>query len=439
MENINSLINERSNRTKWFANDRFGMFIHWGLYSIPARGEWVRSNEEISNEEYEQYFEEFNPVNYDPKVWAKAAKNAGMKYGVLTAKHHEGFCLWDTKTTDYKAMNTKAKKDLVKEYVDAFRNEGLKVGLYFSTIDWHHKDFPAYGDRQHPMRNNEDFKDVKHDFNNYLEFMHNQVEELMSNYGKIDMLFFDFSYDDLVGEAWKATELVRMIRRLQPDIIMNSRLEGSGECYGTIMTDTPTEFAGDYATPEQIIPAEGLVSTSGESIPWEACFTMNNNWGYNSRDRRFKTSTQLIRKLVECVSKNGNMLLNIGPNAKGEIPKESLRVLEEIGEWIRENGESIYGCGFANLAKPEWGRYTRKGNKLYAHLFEESIGCINLPGLNKKIKKARILSDGSEMLIINPFTAKEFPKDAFINFGLPEWEGFPLNDEKDTVIELDMD
>lgn len=197
---------------QWFTHDRFGMFIHWGLYAIPARGEWVRSTEEIPEEDYIPFFNEFNPKDFDPKKWARLAKQAGMKYAVLTAKHHDGFCLFDSALTDWKVTNTPYGKDIVREYLDAFRAEGIKVGLYYSLLDWHHPDYPAYGDRQHPMRNNITYKDKPYNFDNYLDYMHGQVRELCTNYGKLDMMWFDFSYDDLTGEAWRASELVRMVR-----------------------------------------------------------------------------------------------------------------------------------------------------------------------------------------------------------------------------------
>lgn len=420
-----SIIEERARRTKWFCDARFGMFIHWGLYSIPARGEWVRSNEKMTVEEYQQFFNEFNPVNFDPKSWARAAKDAGMKYAVLTAKHHDGFCLFDSKLTDYKATNTPAGRDLVKEYIEAFRSEGLRVGLYYSLLDWHHPDYPAFGDRAHPMRDNEAYKDVKQDFSRYVEYLHGQVKELLTNYGKIDILWFDFSYDDMTGEKWQATKLVNMIRSLQPDIIIDNRLGGN------IKSANPEVYAGDFASPEQIIPPRGITNENGEPIPWEACITLNDHWGYCSSDHNYKSAKLIIRTLVECVSKNGNLLLNVGPNAKGEIPSESLELLSEVGKWMRQNGDSIYGCGMSSLAKPEWGRYTQKGNILYAHLFERGIGPINLNGLAGKIASARLLSDGSEIKIDKPWNAGDFPDDAFFNFA-----GSELPDVNDTVVEL---
>ena len=433
-----NLVEDRTKRTQWFLKDRFGMFIHWGLYSIPARGEWIRSNDKMSKEDYQVYFDEFNPINYNPQAWARAAKEAGMKYVVMTAKHHDGFCLFDSKLTEYKSTNTKAKRDLIKEYVEAFRAEGLKIGLYYSTIDWYHDDFPHYGDRHHPMRENIAYKNVEHDFENYLEYMHGQVRELCTNYGKIDILWFDFSYDDMYGEKWKATELLNMVKSLQPNVIIDNRLEASGEKAGSIRTNNPSYFAGDFASPEQIIPPEGLVNEEGNSIPWEACITMNNHWGYCSKDKSFKSAKMIIRKLVECVSKNGNLLLNIGPNAKGEIPTESLNILKEIGLWMKDNGDSIYNCCKSELSKPEWGYYTKNGNKLYAHIFEPSIGPLGLSDLINKVKKARLLSDGSEIKIINPWNTFDFDNHIFINFGSPGQLTYPLPNDIDTVVEFEL-
>lgn len=184
----NPLIAARRERMRWFTSARFGMFIHWGLYAIPARGEWVRSVERISSQAYQKYFDGFNPTNYHPGAWAKIAREAGMKYAVLTAKHHDGFCLFDSKLTDYKSTNTPARRDLVREYLEAFRAAGLKVGLYYSLLDWHHPDYPAYGDPHHPMRDDEAYRDAHRDFSRYLDYFHGQVGELLSNYGRIDII-----------------------------------------------------------------------------------------------------------------------------------------------------------------------------------------------------------------------------------------------------------
>jgi len=411
----------------WFAEARFGMFIHWGLYAIPARGEWVRSHERLSKERYRPYFEEFNPTSYDPKAWAKLGKAAGQKYAVLTAKHHDGFCLFDSALTDYKSTNTPIGKDLVREFVDAFRAEGLKVGLYYSLLDWHHDDYPHYGDLVHPMRDEESFRGKTHDFDRYLDYMHGQVRELLTGYGKIDVMWFDFSYERLRGEAWRATELVRTVRALQPDIVIDNRLGGN------IKAETPEEYAGDFASPEQALPPHGVLNEAGKPIPWEACITLNNHWGYNANDKDYKSAKDMVRALVECVSKGGNLLLNVGPDARGVIPEESEDILREIGRWMDKNGASIYGCGRAGLPRPDWGRYTRKGNTLYAHILDKGVGAIHLVGLKGKIGRARRLADGSEVALGHLF-AHHYPEDELI------WiQTARLPDEIDTVIELELE
>ncbi len=421
---------KRAKRTEWFLDARYGMFIHWGLYAIPARGEWVRAFERISNEDYQTYFEQFNPTRYDPKKWAKVAKAAGHRYVVLTTKHHDGFCLYDSDLTEYKATNTKAGRDLIREYVDAFRAEGIAVGFYYSIIDWYHDHYPSYGDRYHPMRDNEEYKDKEYDFNQYLEYMHGQVEELVTRYGKIDIMWFDFSYNEMTGEKWQATKLIEMIRKHQPDILIDNRLGGN------IMAAEPEIYAGDFFSPEQIIPPGGIVDELGRQVPWEACLTLNNHWGYHSSDTGYKSPRQVVRAMVECVSKNGNMLLNVGPDAEGEIPKQSIEILDEVGEWMRRNGRSIYGCKAAPLPKPEWGRYTQNGNLLYAHIFDRGIGPIYFQGLKGKIKRARLLADGSELHVSTPWMAEQYSDiegGAFISIA-----GGDLPDLLDTVIELEL-
>ena len=281
---------DRTARTEWFRKDRFGMFIHWGLYSIPARGEWVRSTERISVEDYEPFFKEFNPVDYDPKEWARIAKNAGMKYAVLTTKHHDGFCLFDSKLTDYKSTNTPCGRDLVREYVDAFREAGLKIGFYYSLLDWHHPDYPHYGDRNHPMRENPAYSNENRDFSRYVEYLHGQVRELLTNYGKIDIIWFDFSYEEMRGEKWHAAELVRMARELQPGIIIDNRLEGSGEQSGTILTAHPS-------ISKSRIPMKSL-PINGKSRKW----SMNSSWKVQPQRPIHSSSRQRPRMIRSCTT-----------------------------------------------------------------------------------------------------------------------------------------
>lgn len=430
---------EIKERTRWFMDARFGMFIHWGIYAVPACGEWIMSEKEMTAEEYRACFEQFDPYDYDPKKWVSLAKEAGMQYIVLTAKHHDGFCLFDSKLTEYKSTNTKAGRDLVREFLDACREAGLKAGLYYSLIDWNHPDFPKYGDRQHPMRNNAAYKDEKIDFERYLDYMHGQVKELVSGYGKLDLLWFDFSYDDMAGEKWRATELIEMVRSYQPDVIIDNRLEGDGGNYGSIATEHPLPYSGDFASPEQIIPPEGVCNESGKPIPWELCATMNNHWGYCNFDRQYKTAKMLIRKLVECVSKGGNMMLNVGPDARGNIPEESVKVLREIGAWMSKNKESIYGCGISELPKPEWGRYTQKGDIIYAHVYEEPLGALPLYGISpERLENVIYLADGSEMNRGEAWNTVLYPDVAFVSFGENPVFTYPPPDEKDTVLKIRM-
>ncbi|GHU69524.1 alpha-L-fucosidase [Spirochaetia bacterium] len=434
----NTIIQERTLRTQWFREARFGMFIHWGLYAIPARGEWVRSQERMPQEDYLGYFNEFSATEYNPREWAKLAKKAGMKYAVLTAKHHDGFCLWDTQLTDFKATNTPAGRDLVKEYLEAFRAEGIRVGLYFSIIDWRHPDFPHYGDRQHPLRDDPGAGNENRNFDRYLDFLHGQIRELLTGYGKLDIMWFDFSYGDMKGEKWKARELMEMVRSLQPQLITDNRLEGSGENSGTILTANPSPFAGDFACPEQMIPPEGIRNELGDPVPWEACITLNNHWGYCAADHHWKSADMVIKMLVECVSKNGNLLLNVGPDAKGRIPQASVEILEEVGRWMADNNESIYGCGLASFDKPEWGRFTQKGNKLYAHIYEAQAGGVCLPNLAGKIEKLRLLADGSEILPANYWNLSEYAQHGYFFLNKNSSDNYPLPDPADTVVEVSL-
>lgn len=379
-------------RTQWWRNARFGMFIHFGAYAVAARGEWVKSNEHLTTQQYQKYVDEFNPVDFDAKKWAKAAKAAGMKYAVLTAKHHDGFCMFDSKLTDYKISTRFKGRDLVREFLDAFRAEGIKVGLYYSLIDWHHSDYPNVGN--HPQRNDKEYGKRKFDWDNYLKYMHGQVEELVKNYGKIDIMWFDYSFDDYNGEKWKAKELVDMVRKYQPDIILDNRLEIN---HNMGAAERRVSSYGDFETPEQGIPDAPLYDKYGNPMPWETCLTMNDSWGYNESDKNWKSPELIIQSLVNCVSKNGNMLLNVGPDARGNFPEESLHILREVGNWMNKNSESIYGCKASDLAKPEWGRYTQNGNTIYAHWMYPYLGHLKVSGLNDKVKNIYLLSSGAEL------------------------------------------
>lgn len=385
---------QREKRMAWWTDARFGMFIHWGLYAMPARHEWVRNREKISIEDYQKYFDRFDPDLYQPREWARAAKGAGMKYAVITTKHHEGFCLWDTKQTDYKAPNTPAKRDLIREYVDAFRAEGLGVGFYYSLIDWHHPEFPV--DRIHPMRDNKAFREKAkgRDMKKYAAYMREQLRELLTGYGKVDALFLDFSYpgEDGKGRAdWESEKLLALIRELQPGVIINDRLD---------LLDRRDGW--DFRTPEQFMPRE-WVKHEGQRVPWETCQTFSGSWGYHRDENTWKSVDQLIAMLAETVSKGGNLILNVGPTARGTFDDRALARLKGMGDWMRVNGRAIYGC---TEAPPEFKRpdnclltYNPKTKRLYVHVLDWPMGRLNLDGCEGKVKYAQLLHDASEVLV----------------------------------------
>jgi len=414
-----------SSHTAWWQEARFGMFIHWGLYAIPARGEWVRFNERYGDETYRAYAREFDPVDYRPREWAALARQAGMKYAVMTTKHHDGFCLFDSKLTDFKATKTPAGRDLIREYVDAFRAEGLRVGFYHSLLDWNHPHYPV--NRLHPRFEDQEAKAQPRDFAKYLEYLHGQVRELLTNYGKIDIMWFDFSFDEMSGEKWRGTELVKMVRKLQGDIVLNNRLADREKNVKEAMK------YGDFHTPEQAVPAAPCTDEDGNPLLWESCMTLNAHWGYARDDHDYKSCAQVVHTLVECVSKNGNLLLNVGPTARGEIPPESVERLEAVGRWMHGNSASIYGSGAAEFAKPDWGRYTQKGGTLYAHVFEKPTYPVTLMGLAGRVRRARVVADGSEVDIRKPWMVGPNTRDAFLNLPGPK-----LLDELDTVVALEL-
>ena len=385
---------QKALRMKWWTDARFGMFIHWGLYALPARHEWVKNGERMTNEQYQKYFELFDPDLYNPKEWARMAKAAGMRYVVLTAKHHEGFCLWDSKYTDYKATNTPFGKDLIKEYVEAFRAEGLKVGFYYSLIDWHHPDYTI--DRVHPQRQESDADYAKlnagKDMNKYREYLKNQVRELLTNYGEISIIWFDFSFPGKNGKGradWDSENLLKLARSLQPGIIVDDRLDLEDVAGGW-----------DFTTPEQEKVAK-WPERNGKRIPWETCQTFSGSWGYYRDEYTWKSPAQLVELLVESVSKGGNLLLNVGPTARGTFDYRAQASLAAMGEWMKVNGRSVYGCteAPAGLVAPPntlltWNPAT---NRLYVHLLVYPLDRINLAGLAGKVKYAQFLHDASEI------------------------------------------
>jgi len=406
----------------WFTQDRFGMFIHWGLYALPARHEWIKMREKITEEKYDKYFQYFNPDMFDPKEWARQAKAAGMKYVVLTTKHHEGFCLFDSAYTDYKSTNTLAKRDLVREYVDAFRSEGLHIGFYYSLIDWHHPHFTL--DHLHPRRDDADAieQNQNRDMHIYAEYMRNQVGELLTNYGKIDVLWFDFSYeadknfpDWMEGKGkteWEAEELIQLARSLQPHIIIDNR----------------TQIEQDIWTPEQYQPQNWVQHPeTNELVTWEACQTLSGSWGYHRDETTWKSPEMLIQMLVNTVSIGGNLLMNVGPTARGYLDYRAENALKVYADWMKYNSRSVYGCTMAEpeFKAPNGCKFTQSvsGKTLYVHLFEYPFNFLELHGFAGKVDYAQFLHDGSEILFtekgVDHFSEGKTASDDLIVLTLP--------------------
>ena len=381
-------------RMKWFLHDRFGLFIHWGLYALAARHEWVKNHEHITDEDYQKYFDYFDPDLYDPKQWARTAKNAGMKYFVITTKHHEGFCLWDTKQTDYKVTNTPYGRDLLGPMVEAFRNEGLRVGFYHSLIDWHHPHFTV--DRNHPMHENaeEVAKNKDRDISKYAEYLRAQVKELFTQFGAIDYVFYDYSYsagepDGKGRDDWQSEKLIELTRKLQPNIIVNDRLD---------LNDV--EGGWDIKTPEQTMVCD-WVKVNGVPAVWETCQTFSGSWGYHRDETSWKSEEQLIFLLADTVSRGGNLLLNVGPTARGEFDDRAMDRLAAMGDWMKRHARSIYGCTQApeGFATPHDCRltYNPDTKRMYVHVFAWPFKHLHLEGFAGKVQYAQLLNDASEV------------------------------------------
>ncbi len=391
---------QKEERMRWWTNDRFGMFVHWGIYALPARHEWVQTRERIPFEEYKKYFEQFDPDLYNPKEWAQKAKDAGMKYAVITTKHHDGFCMFETKHTDYNVMNTPYGKDIIKEWVDAYKEAGLKVGFYYSLIDWHHPDFTI--DQIHPNRpdNRADYDKMNEgrDMKRYQQFMKDQLTELLTNYGTIDILWLDYSYPGELGKGrdeWDSIELMKLVRKLQPGILVDDRAD---------LRDVPGGW--DFITPEQY-KVEKWPELNGKRVPWETCQTFSGSWGYYRDEMSWKDNKQLLVLLIESVSKGGNLLLNVGPTARGEFDYRADAALEGMGEWMHYHSRSIYGCTEAPAAFETPGNsiltYNPKTNRLYIHLLDYPMQNFKLPGYKGKVKYAQFLHDASELRITAPY------------------------------------
>jgi len=373
-------------RTEWWRDAKFGMFIHWGIYSVPADctkkdgkrsiAEWYLSNKEMQVKDYEKFASQFNPVDFDARQWVRIAKNAGMRYIVITSKHHDGFCMFDSKLTDYTITKaTPFKRDPLKELADACEKEGITLCFYHSIMDWHHPDYLPRRKWETGVRDA-----GAANLNHYIDYMKGQLTELLTHYGRIGIIWFDGGWEHNEQEL-RSAEVNAMIRKLQPDIIINDR----------------NKLKEDYDTPEQFIPAEALA----EGRLWETCMTMNDTWGYARNDQNWKSSEVIIRDLIDIAHKGGNFLLNVGPTDRGVIPQASVERLANVGRWMDANGESIYGT-----TKSPWktmdfdGRCTVKDNCLYLHVFNWPSYGIHLKGLRTPIKSAYLLDGHKDVLVI---------------------------------------
>lgn len=381
-----------ADRMDWWREARFGLFLHWGLYAIPAGewgegrnyGEWIQNSAQIPVETYERFVERFDPVDFDADAWVLAAKDAGMKYVVITSKHHDGFALFDSAVSDYDVMATPFQRDIMAELAEASARHGLHMCWYHSIMDWHHPDYLPRRGWEKGARSAEGA-----DFDRYVEYMRAQVTELLTNYGPIGVMWFDGEWEGTWNHEY-GQALYDLCRELQPAVIVNNRVDkGRGGMAGM---NTGPGFAGDFGTPEQEIPETGL-----PGVDWETCMTMNRHWGYNAWDNDYKSTTDLVRKLCDIASKGGNFLLNVGPTARGTFPEESLVRLREIGDWMDLHGESIHGTQASPFAGLGWGRCTVKEDgadtRLYFHVFDwPADGRLVVPGIGNRAAGARLLS-----------------------------------------------
>ena len=389
---------QRDARMSWWRNARFGMFIHWGLYSIPAGGwqgntnygEWFLEETHMPVSQYEKFADQFNPTNFDARAWVRAAKGAGVKYIVITSKHHDGFGMFRSDVSDWCLRRTPFQRDPLAELAAACKAEGVKFCLYYSIMDWHH---PDWGIRR-PW-NDVAAKLGPPDMDRYVAYMKGELKELLTRYGPIGLLWFDGQWEK-PWTAERGIDLYNYVRSLQPNIIVNNRVGKPAYTAGGGMAKTGA--VGDYGTPEQTIPPNGF----GPGADWETCMTMNNHWGYNKYDQNWKSTKTLVRNLIDCASKGGNYLLNVGPTSDGVIPAPSLERLKEIGDWMRVNSESIYGTSAGPFTRRlPWGRCTTKKDGrftlMYLHVFDwPTDGQLLVPGLKNKIQKAYLLADKSQ-------------------------------------------
>jgi len=355
----------RERRMQWWHEARFGMFVHWGLYSQLGRHEWVMNRERIPIPEYERLADSWHPKERPAREWARLAKQAGMKYMVMTTKHHEGFCLWDTQQTDYNAVKRGPGRDLVREYVEACREFGLRIGFYYSLMDWHHPDGARCATDDAARRR-------------FLDFTQGCVRELCSNYGKIDIMWYDVAWPMRTPVLWESVKMNAMVRELQPEIIINNR---------SLLDE-------DFGTPEE------QVTAAGPGRAWEACMTFNGSWGYMPSAIDWRSVREVLGMLRTAAAGGGNLLLNIGPKPDGLVPEEAVERLEPVGRWIDKNGEALYGRVDRIDGRMEWmptGQWTLRGNDAYYWCNRWPGGELVIGGLQTPVKRASFLATGEEI------------------------------------------
>jgi alpha-L-fucosidase len=393
----------RDRRMTWWRQARFGMFIHWGLYAVPAGewkgqrsnriGEWIMEWANIPRAEYEKFALQFNPVKFSAKQWVQIAKNAGMKYIVITSKHHDGFAIYNSQASKYDIIDaTPYGKDLIKELAAEAKKQGLKFCFYYSILDWHHPSQFVEAAGKDPTAGNRTTRMKPGGKEEYVKYMKAQLGELIKNYDPA-VLWFDGEWQDWWTEE-DGVDLYKYVRGLKPGIIINNRI-GKGRKGMEGMNKSDRQYSGDFGTPEQQIPVNGL-----PGVDWESCMTMNTTWGYKFYDDQWKSAQTLVRNLIDIASKGGNYLLNVGPTAEGLIPLPSVERLAEMGSWMKINGEAIYGTGASPFsAQLTFGRATTKPGKVYLHIFDlPADGNLKLPSLEKSVKSVYFLRDPKSKL-----------------------------------------
>lgn len=373
---------------EWFQNARFGLFVHWGVYSVLADGEWVMNNRKIPIADYEKLPATFNPIEFNAAEWVSLAKAAGMKYITITSKHHDGFAMFDSKVSDYGIVSrTPYKKDPLKALAEEARRQGLKIFFYYSQLDWHHADFYPRG------RTGQDAGRAESgDWNRYLDYMDAQLRELLTNYGEIGGIWFD-GWWDRPDANWRLDRTYSLIHQLQPAALIGSnhhRRPNPGEDFQMFEKDLPGGRTQGFNADAEI-----------GNLPLETCETMNGAWGFNLTDRRYKSTRDLIRYLVRAAGADANFLLNVGPMANGRIQPEFVTRLREMGDWLGKNGESIYGTRGGPVTPRPWGVTTKKGDRVYVHVFDSLDAALLLPPLPSRVRSATLLNGGGTVEFTN--------------------------------------